>query len=480
MAKFQGAARPTFPSRSFDRFLADQSNSLRLDGAPARKSFKDLADTNLILTIGRRGAGFYFKGMTPTDEAGHRKDLMIMIGKATGGDGLSIAEARKRCEEIREDLVGGRMVSGIRAKRAAARAAAEGKDAEIKRREEIINAIAKAGSRPSAGDFATLAFAKVDQCVEAYALHGFDLRKVTESRRDDVLVQLRLAFKEAGAGSIRPGELDGLTLDHAFRSLTNSTARKRISAIRGLYRWLIKYKAATENPADTCEKISPPQPRTRFANAEELQAIWRCCEQLPQARSDFIKLLTLLPLRRDELAEAKISDIQTSNGYLQISIPKVRSKTKTEHRLPIVGEAANIVRRLMHNRDQDSFLIPLAGESGRFDSWTSFKKQIQKLSGQNWYYFHSARKCFSTECVEHELEEDLIIDGALNHAASLSIQGSAKSYNFAKAMPRRADLLSNWCRTVLFAVEHGQWPRHATAEARDVESNVISLVGAVK
>jgi integrase len=188
-------------------------------------------------------------------------------------------------------------------------------------------------------------------------------------------------------------------------------------------------------------------------------------------------LLTLLPLRRDELADAKVGDIETSDGFLQILVPKARSKTGAEHRLPIVGEAANIVRRLIHNREPGDFLIPLTTTGKRFDSWTAFKNQFRRLSGQDWFYFHSMRKQFSTEANEHSLEESAIIDGVLNHAASLSVQGSERSYNFAKAMPRRAELLNNWCKTVIFAVERGKWPRNAQEEI--VESNIITL-GAVK
>jgi integrase len=353
--------------------------------------------------------------------------------------------------------------------------AADGRDAESRRRRETIEVLIREGARePTAQMFAALAGATLSECSKAYALHGFDMRRVTEARRGDVVVQLNLAIAECGGGDKIPAALDGLTIDHALRRHSNSTARKRISALRGLYRWLCRYGAATENPAEKCASVPPPPARERYADDRkdgsgvgELQALWNACDRLPQPRADFLRLLILLPLRRDELADAKVSNISTNLGLLQIMVPKPRSKTGTEHRLPIVGEAAAIVNRLLKDREPENYLIPLTATGNKFDSWKSFQEQVKRESGQAWFYFHSMRKMFSTEATEHGLEEHAVIDGMLNHAASLSVTGSARSYNFAKMMPRRAELLREWERVVLHSVGSGKWPRE--------ESNVIGF-----
>lgn len=467
---FEGE-RQFFPSgsdrRKFDKFLAGALAEVRAPSGPQRLIFKDAGDKNLILVVGRRGATYAFKGRTRSDaETGSRKHQTVTIGSV---DKTTLAQARARAEELRGVHAEAKTVEGVRQRRAHARAAALGAEGEAARiRDVIANTILKAGSRPSEIELALLRHATLSQCGEAYIAHAFS-KAVTERRRADVSQHIRMAIAETGYGERLPGDLEAATISHGARQHSPSTGRKRVEALRVLYRWLKLYRAVDNNPAEDVPSLDAVPVRERYADAAELKAIWEALDTLEQPRADFVRLLILLPLRRGELAELRVGDVQENLGQLQLTIPKERSKNKLQHTLPLVGSAAEIVRTyLTHGRAKTARLLPLHEKGERFTSWKPLQQRVQKAANQPWFYFHMTRKMFATECVEHHLDDPSVIDGCLNHAANV---GGHANYDFSLRIPRRATLLAAWERVVAEAVEAGIWPRHAP-ERRD---NVISL-----
>jgi integrase len=339
---------------------------------------------------------------------------------------------------------------------------------EAARIQDVIKeAILKPGARPSEYELALLRHATLSECCDAFILHGFS-KATTERRRADVSTHLRLAIKESDANGMLPGSLQAATISHAARKHSASTARKRVEALRVMYRWLKLYKAVDNNPAEDVPSFDPVPVRDRYADADELRRIWNACDQLQKPRADFLRLLILLPLRRGELSELRVGDIQENHGLLELRIPKERSKNKLAHALPIVGSAAEIIQSyLTAGRKKDELLIPLASGGRLFSGWTIFKSNVAKLSRCDWFYFHMTRKMFATEGVEHNLDDPSVIDGCLNHAANAGHQ----NYDFSRRLTRRATLLSNWQRVVAEAVRTGVWPRHAPASL----DNVVSI-----
>lgn len=483
-----GATRGKFSIREpdFTNFVTEHEKTAR--ASRKRQIFKCAADPALLLAIGPRGSVFRFKGQARVAADGTRKNVQIAIG---GAAELTPVQALARVAELRLKLSGGAEVKGSRAARRAVREAAMAQGAESDLIKATIESVLRKGGTPQASSFEALRHATLAQCVKAYELHGFPAER-TPARRAEVLANMRLAIKEAGVEDKTPDALTPTALSLAIGRIprrikmigkdgaeiedatTSGTARKRVSAIRQLYRKLIMWGVATANPADAIDRIPMPKARELFANAAETRAIWQAADRLSPVRADFLRLLILLPLRRDELAELRGRDIETSLGVLQLKIDKTRSKTKVEHRLPLVGEAARIVQRLREGRKPEDFLLQLTATDKPFDCWTAFKNEIRELSGQRWFYFHSTRKAFSTEADEHRLEEFDLIDACLNHARAGSRGGSGRNYNFAKAMPRRAELLRAWEKVIMHAVANGVWPRedetlHAPAD------NVIEL-----
>ena len=149
-----------------------------------------------------------------------------------------------------------------------------------------------------------------------------------------------------------------------------ATARHRLGVIRRLYHWLAANEAVEVNPA-VFEKAPPPPPKTRVWTAQEVQRIWISAGRLPDARRDFLRLITLLPLRRAELANTRVRDIRPNGPRLELVIEAGRAKNRVEHIMPLTGEARAIVERLMEDR-----------EPGRFPARVDLQRQtVRRLDG---------------------------------------------------------------------------------------------------
>lgn len=459
--RFQGV-RPNFEvGGKFDRFLAARLAEVRAPGGPARLVFRDPGDNNLTLVVGRRGAAFYFKGASRIGDDGKRVDQSVMIGKTSQ---IDIAAARKRAAELRQQQIDGGVVSGARAHRRAIRESAADAESESERRRGVIeNICLRATATPGPAEIALLRYATLAQSGDAYILHGFP-RETTDRRRKDISAHIKLAIIESGCANALPAALDAAAISHLARNHSASTGRKRVEALRRLYRWLILYKAADVNPALEITDLPAPPVRERYATADELRRIWISADKLTPERSDFLKLLILLPLRRGELAELRVREITTNNGIFQLEVPKLKAKNKQKHVLPLTGEAATIIRRRIANLQPDDRVVQLASGGRPFSGWTTFKNQIKAASGCDWFYFHQSRKLFLTELIEHESDDPALIDACLNHSKSSIFA----NYDFAQRARRRLAILSAWDRIVAQTVNSGVFPRHASKDNQNV------------
>ena len=167
----------------------------------------------------------------------------------------------------------------------------------------------------------------------------------------------------------------------------------------------------------------------------------------------------LLPLRRQELADTRRGDIYANGDRVEIVIASHRSKNRNEHRLPLVGEARQIVERLLDAKGAShDFLIRLSEDGRPMNSWRRFAEGIERASGVS-FQFHDTRRLFASESGEHDLADFTLIDAALNHSQASSKTGAARAYHHARHASARATLMTAWASLVLHAAAHGRWPR---------------------
>jgi integrase len=361
-------------------------------------------------------------------------------------------------------------------KKAVARAIQAERDAAMvaEERNTVLRAIANGAALAASLDFTVLAHATLEQCASSFIRYG--VRGKAKTLRD-ARMHLERGLAEMHASSVKPAELPRSKVSflvhlHAARP---ATARHRLGWLVRLYKWLMKVGAVDVSPAAAEEAPPPPAPRTRVYSAAEVKALWDGADGLPPPRRDLLRLLLLLPLRREELASTTIGDIRRNGDRLELVVASIRSKNRREYVTPIVGEARSIVERLSDGRPTDAFLIPLTATGKPFTAWKRFAEGVHKSSGVK-FRPHDCRRLFATECGEHGLEDFSTVDAALNHAVSASVAGAARHYHHAKGLAARQRLLASWTNLIVHAAATGHWPREDEA----AENNIVPFVGTTK
>ena len=68
----------------------------------------------------------------------------------------------------------------------------------------------------------------------------------------------------------------------------------------------------------------------RFYTDDEIRVIWAAADQLDKQEGDYLKLIILTALRRDELAEAEWSEFDSAETPTLFTVPSERTKLRTE------------------------------------------------------------------------------------------------------------------------------------------------------
>jgi integrase len=441
-----------------------------------RHSIKDLDQTGLYLLIGKLKVSWVltFRPRGRDLDGSRFKPSFFPIGDPAL---ISPDEARAEAAILRAKIEKGAHPTREKAaKRAQAEKDRSAGQSEAQRRGGMIAAILDPGAagHAMALDFSTLADATLSQCVVAFDLHG---SKGSPKTRADTKAHLTRALEEmvvaaeTKAADLKQSRVAGLARLHADRP---ATCRHRVGALNRLYKWLASVEAASANPVVNIALPSPPAPRTRVLTAGQVKALWEGAATLPEPRRDYLHLLLLVPLRRQELADTQRRDIHVNGDRLELVIASHRSKNRNEHRLPLVAEAREIVERLLASPGApDDFLLGLSEDGSPMNSWRRFQEAIERASGVS-FGFHDPRRLFATESGEHDLADFSLIDGALNHAAAASKTGASKAYHHARHANARANLMTAWAGLIHHAVSTGRWSREEPQAANVVVFNFAS------
>jgi integrase len=188
-------------------------------------------------------------------------------------------------------------------------------------------------------------------------------------------------------------------------------------------------------------------PRERFYSDDELKAIWKAAEKIGGTEEVYVKLILLLALRREELAQAMWSEFDNANAPTQFVVPfertkgKVTRKRKTTYVVPLPALAQRILRKLV--RDGEN-LFP------RIDQQRLKAKLVEEGAPKD-FKLHVARHTIAT-WMENEGKSEYERGLVLNHAAS----GVTAGYSHGTASKLKLELLSQWSGHVERLVQPGE------------------------
>jgi integrase len=132
--------------------------------------------------------------------------------------------------------------------------------------------------------------------------------------------------------------------------------RSAVSAVRdlmSLFSWCVHERRIAQSPfagVKTAYLLGGAElkARARALGDAELRIVWQAAGKLDAPYGTIIRLLMLLGLRRNEIAQLRWCELDLLNH--RIVLPPSRTKAKIEHRVPIVGLAADILRAVPRPR----------------------------------------------------------------------------------------------------------------------------------
>ena len=268
------------------------------------------------------------------------------------GSGLSIAEARRKAEDLRRNIRGGA-------------------DQTTERRAARQRALA------AKGGVGTLAAS-----IDTYFKNGPGARQRRAAKSKQQLETVFAAVLNKPLLDIARAELQ--LIADGWQSAASASLAIRI--LRPCLKWAEKRGLVQEGVADL-EQPGRAKKRERIITTDELKALW---PHLRGSHGDLIKWLLWTGCRLNEAVGLRAGEI---NGDVW-TIPAKRAKNGRSRTVPLPSQAVNLLRAagtLM----PDALVFPSKG-GGVLSNWDRETKRLHRLSGTSGWHRHDLRRAVAT------------------------------------------------------------------------------------
>jgi integrase len=191
-------------------------------------------------------------------------------------------------------------------------------------------------------------------------------------------------------------------------------------------------------------------------------AIWCAAEREPEYARALVRLLCLLPLRREELTQLRwdevrglhaAADLDAAALGAHLDLAAERMKGRRRQRMPLSSAAAGILRSLEKRGD---YVFPGRGEGSHYAGWTALAARLRAATAalpEGWVV-HDLRGAIVTALEEADVSE--AVTARLLHHSEVSRRGVTARYSAAKRLSSMRDALDLWARILSDAVEAHQ------------------------
>jgi integrase len=359
---------------------------------------------------------------------------------------IDLTTARRRAQEALGDLArGGDPAAQKRAQKEARRAQQEVKD----RVEDIAAVFVEKHARRKAG---VLWAAETERLLR---------------------VEIVPAFGATRLGEITKGHVHDL-LDSLIDRGSPTTANRALAVLKKLGNWSVERGIVTVSPFAGIKPPALERARDRILSDDEIRIAWRAFGTVGWPFGDIAKLLLLTGMRRDEVAEARWTEIDLVGKTWAIA--KERSKNGLAHEIPLSHTAIEILRGMPRIGDKkDGFIFTTNGRTA-VSGFSRAKESIDKAilaamreadeyaEAPAGWVFHDLRRTTASGMAGLAIAPH-VVEAVLGHRSG-TIKGVAAVYNrYSYAIERRA-ALEAWSRRL-----------HEIVSGEKAE-NVVELAGA--
>lgn len=261
---------------------------------------------------------------------------------------------------------------------------------------------------------------KTHQTLQRYALPKIGGVRLSHLRRQDVFAIVEPIM----AADKRP------TAEMVWVSISN------------VLRWACTFGHLENNPLFGFKPKFHLKARTRVLSLDEIRDIWWSTDDLSETQKAIVRLLILLPFRKDELRNLIWEEVEPE----WINIPASRTKNSDPISLYLSPFAAS----QLPPKSNNSILVFSANGQKPVAVGTKINRKLESISGSSNWVFHDFRRTFSTIMHEQDAQHH-IIEACLNHKDGTKL-GVAGVYNRASYKSLIQQVMQKWSNLVEKAV----------------------------
>jgi integrase/recombinase XerC len=188
------------------------------------------------------------------------------------------------------------------------------------------------------------------------------------------------------------------------RGLAPRSIQRRMSALRGFFRYLLREGLVQSNPAADVPSPKMPKRLPRTLDVDEIARLLEIKGDTPLARRDraIMELFYSSGLRLAELTSLKVSDLDLADGTVRVTGKGAKTRI-----LPVGGKAREAlaawlrVRAEMHGRDEEALFLSRRGRALSPRSVQSRLREWSRKIGLNTGVSpHLLRHSFATHLLE--------------------------------------------------------------------------------
>ena len=285
------------------------------------------------------------------------------------------------------------------------------------------------------------------------------------------------AEREANARGGRPkGEGGTLTAE----------ANRIYATLRAFAAWARRRRMIRENPfeADGIERPVKEEPSAqrqreetvRVLSLAELVDLWRGLDDEPsETVRDLVRLLILVPLRRDEIGELAWAEYEAAGeaeghrGPL-LRIPAGRMKGKRPAVVPLSVQAKALLDARREGTGLSPWVFPGRKAETPFHGWRKAAPRVvealqRRQSGAVAFTIHDIRRSVASALVRELGADELLVGRLLQHSTRGAL-GVTAVYQTSKRIREQAAILQAWADMLTTSAEGKGRPGNVVVMAR--------------
>jgi integrase len=278
----------------------------------------------------------------------------------------------------------------------------------------------------------------LDEYVERYCRPNQRRWKLTERMFES---HVKPAIGETALAELRRGDIVELLDDLQNEKGLGAQVNRVRSQILAALNWAVEREYLDVNPAAVVKRRKIEVSRDRVLTDDELRAIWRAAERLPDPSRSLVMAWILTGQRRDEVRCLPWSEVDLSRAIW--TLPADRNKSGRDHEIPLspaMVELLNGLRRRGAPVFSTDGSKPYAGQK-------RLKAILDRESRVTGWTFHDIRRSVSTGMAALHVPQDTI-DRVLNHAKA-TLAGTYNRHNY---LDQKRKALEVWADRVAFIV----------------------------